>query len=210
MNDTWTHAIARVAVRPLIGTGLTPNHLTTARLASGVLACVGFALGGHAGMLWGGVLWLVSVFLDRADGELARIGNMCSAAGHNYDYRADVFVNSAFFFAIGIGLRHGWLGGWMPLFGIFTSAAIVLCSWMSEIYQTLSGPGVRIWPGKWGFHLDDALYLLAPIVWLGWMAPILVVACVATTLISGVTLIRLLGLRRRLSRRQRSAPMLEG
>jgi phosphatidylserine synthase len=80
LNDTWTHAAARWMIRPLVGTGVTPNHLTTLRLLTGIAACIGIALGTPAGNAWGGALWLVSAFLDRADGELARVGNMMSAA----------------------------------------------------------------------------------------------------------------------------------
>ena len=48
MNDTWTHALARMAVRPLLGTGVTPNHLTTLRLLTGLLAWATLA-GGPSG-----------------------------------------------------------------------------------------------------------------------------------------------------------------
>jgi archaetidylinositol phosphate synthase len=40
-------------------------------------------------MAWGGGIWLLSAFLDRADGELARIGDMMSRGGHVYDYYSD-------------------------------------------------------------------------------------------------------------------------
>lgn len=200
MNDTWTHAAARWMVRPLVGTGVTPNHLTTLRLLTGVAACIGVALGTRAGGAWGGALWLVSAFLDRADGELARIGNMMSAAGHQYDYQVDLWINAAFFLAAGLGLRHSWLGHLAPQIGFEAAMAMVACSWLSEVYEKLSGPGVRTWNGGFGFHLDDALYLLAPIVWLGWMAPILIAAAVCSTLMAGVILARYLGLRRRLHR----------
>lgn len=200
MNDTWTHAAARWMVRPLVGTGVTPNHLTTLRLITGVAACIGIALGTPAGDGWGGALWLVSAFLDRADGELARIGNMMSTAGHQYDYQVDLWVNSAFFLAAGVGLRHGWLGHFSPMLGLEASLAMVACLWLSEVYEKLSGPGVRTWNGGFGFHPDDALYLLGPIVWLGWLAPVLVAAAVCSTLMAGVILVRYLGLRRRLHR----------
>jgi len=104
IGGSWTHLLARELVRPLLGTGVTPNHLTTLRLLSGLAACGCFALGSSAGMVWGGVIWLVSALLDRADGELARIGNMMSEAGHRYDYYTDILVNTAFFVAIGVGV----------------------------------------------------------------------------------------------------------
>ena len=123
MATTWTHLAARALVRPLIGTGVTPNHLTTLRLVTGLMACAAVALGTPAGALWGGILWLVSAFLDRADGELARIGDMMSAQGHAYDYLADVLVNSLVFAAAGIGARHSWLGVWATPLGVIATAA---------------------------------------------------------------------------------------
>jgi archaetidylinositol phosphate synthase len=200
LNDTWTHAAARWMVRPLVGTGVTPNHLTTLRLLTGVLACMAIAFGTPAGAVWGGGLWIVSAFLDRADGELARVGNMMSAAGHQYDYQVDLWINSAFFLAAGIGLRGSWLGHLAPPIGLEAALAMVACSWLSEVYEKLSGPGVRTWNGAFGFHPDDALYLLGPFVWLHWLAPILVAAAVCSTLMAGVILVRLLGLKRRLAR----------
>ncbi len=86
IGTSWTHLLARRMVKPLLGTWVRPNHLTTLRLITGVAACLLFSLGTRAGMGWAGGLWLLSAFLDRADGELARIGNMMSPGGHRYDY----------------------------------------------------------------------------------------------------------------------------
>jgi archaetidylinositol phosphate synthase len=59
IGTSWTHLLARQMVRPLLGTRVRPNHLTTLRLISGLAACLCFALGTNSGMIWGGVLWLV-------------------------------------------------------------------------------------------------------------------------------------------------------
>lgn len=198
VHNTWTHIAARAAVRPLVGTAVTPNHLTTLRLITGLAASLMLMLGTRAGDWAGGALWLVSAFLDRADGELARIGGMMSQAGHDYDYRVDVIVNSAFFLAIGVGLRHSWLGASAPPLGVVASLAILLCCWMAEVYERLSGPGVKTWTGKWGFDPDDALYLLGPFAWLGWLAPVLVGASIGASLVAAATAVRLFGLKRRL------------
>ncbi len=197
MNDTWTHAMARAAIRPLLGTRVRPNHLTTLRLMSGAGACLALALGTAAGNGWGGALWLLSAFLDRADGELARVGRMMSPGGHRYDYLVDMGVNAAFFAAIGLGLRHGGLGAWAVPLGALTCACMLACGWLSEVYEAHSGPGVRAWSGAWGFHPDDALYLLAPAAWLGWLAPLLVLAAIGTAAMTAVTGTRLLLLLRR-------------
>ena len=198
-NDTWTHKLARVVARPLIGTGITPNHMTTLRLLTGLAACVCLALGTplmQGALVWGGALWVLSAFLDRVDGELARVGNMMTPGGHRYDYLVDNGVNCLFFLAIGIGLRHASLFGhnlgyWPIALGILSSGALLLCNWMSEIYETRVGDESRIYEGAWGFHLDDALYLLGPAAWLGWLLPILLGAAVGTSVMAVVIAIRL-------------------
>ncbi len=203
MNDTWTHALARLAVRPLLGTGVTPNHLTTLRLLTGLGACACLALmpyQRHPGtfVFWGGLSWVLSAFLDRADGELARIGDMMSPGGHRYDYLVDNGINCLFFAAIGIGLTHATLfghrlGAWSVVLGLFAACAMFCCNWMSERYEKRV-PGERIMSGAWGFHPDDALYLLGPAAWAGLLLPILLGAAIGTGVMAGVILLRLLRL----------------
>jgi len=159
-------------------------------------ACLLLAQGTKLGMAWGGGLWLVSAFLDRADGELARIGNMMSRGGHVYDYYADTVTNAAFFFAVGIGLRHSWLGHWSLGLGLITGVSMFLCSIFAESLELRSPPGTRAYSGKWGFDPDDALYLMGPLAWLGWLGPILIGASVGATAMMLITGFRLLRLRR--------------
>ncbi len=207
MNDTWTHALARLAVRPLLGTAVRPNHLTTLRLLTGLLACACLALMPYQPhpatfarslAFWGGLLWVLSAFLDRADGELARIGDMTSPGGHRYDYLVDNGINCLFFAAIGVGLTDATLlghrlGGWSVALGLFAACAMFACNWMSERYEKRV-PGERIMSGRWGFHPDDALYLLGPAAWAGLLLPILLGAAAGTGVMAVVILVRLLRL----------------
>ena len=203
MNDTWTHALARLAVRPLLGTGVTPNHLTTLRLLTGLLACACLALMPHQlhpgrWAFWGGLFWVLSAFLDRADGELARVGDMMSPGGHRYDYLVDNGINCLFFAAIGIGLTHAALFGhrlglWSVALGLFTACAMFSCNWMSERYEKRV-QGSRIMSGALGFHPDDALYLLGPAAWAGLLLPILLGAALGTAAMAVVIGVRLLRL----------------
>lgn len=192
MNNTWSHAAARTLVRPLVGTWVKPNHITSLRLATGVLACLLLARGGATAELWSGLLWLLSAFLDRADGELARIGNMQSRRGHLYDYYTDVSLNSGFFLAAGFNLRHGWLGHWAIPAGVAACAAMIICCFLAETYETSLGTGERVFEGGWGFQPDDALYLLPLFVWAHWLAPMLLTAAVVTTVIALIILSRYL------------------
>jgi phosphatidylglycerophosphate synthase len=193
LETTWTHLLARRLVRPLLGTAVRPNHLTTLRLLTGVAACVAFMPGTRTGMWWGGGLWLISAFLDRADGELARIGNMMSPAGHRYDYYCDTSINTLFFVCSGIGLRHSWLGSWAIPLGLLSAASMLLVSLFSEWLERRSPAGTRAYSGRWGFDPDDALYLLGPLAWLGWLSLVLAGAAIGATLmmiITGVRLVR--------------------
>jgi len=192
MQTTWTHLLARPLIRPLLGTRVRPNHLTTLRLLTGIAACIAFIPGTRTGMWWGGGLWLISAFLDRADGELARIGNMMSPEGHRYDFIADVGVNTLFFISIGFGLRHSWLGSWAITLGLVSGASILLVSLFSEWLERRSPPGTKAYSGKWGWDPDDALYLMGPLAWLGWLSPILVGAAVGATVMMLITGVRLL------------------
>lgn len=190
-HDSWTHLLARRAIRPLLGTGVTPNHLTTLRLLTGVAACAAIAPGTAAGAWWGGGLWLLSAFLDRADGELARVGNMMSAAGHRYDFYVDNLVNALFFVAAGFAVQGGWLGRWAIPLGLLGGVSMMVCGWWSELLEARSPPGTKAYAGAAGFDPDDALYLMGPMAWLGWLSPIVLGAALGATAMMAITGLRL-------------------
>lgn len=192
---SWTHRLARWFVRPLARTFITPNHLTTLRFLSGLLACVAFGHGTRAGEIWGGVWWVVSAFLDRADGELARLSGKSSPAGHTYDYVTDVILNALLFPAIGLGLRHTHMGMWATLLGLIAAVAIAAASVWSERLEKFDGSGRKAYTGVAGFDFDDALYLFGPLAWLGWLKPVLIGAAICSPVIALLTWRRLSQLR---------------
>ncbi len=191
IGDSWTHRLARPLVRPLVGTGVTPNHITTARLVTGLMACCALVLGDPIWTWWAGWMWLLSAFLDRADGELARVGNMASPEGQAWDYQVDLIVNPALFAAIGIGLRHSVLGVAAIPLGLVAGGSVFLVAYWGKALERRQGLAVKAYPGAFGFDLDDLLYLFAPLAWLGWLAPILVGAAIGGTLMALLTACRL-------------------
>jgi hypothetical protein len=198
IGSSWTHRLARILVTPLVGSGVTPNHLTTLRLLTGLLACAALIPTDGTWIWPAGWLWLASALLDRADGELARVGKMSTPGGHRYDYLVDNLVNAAFFVGLGLGLRDSVLGGGAVVLGVWTGAALYICGYWSEALERLEGPGSKAYSGAFGFDLDDLLYLLAPIIWLGWRTQLLVAACLGATfmmLLTGWRLRRLTGRR---------------
>ena len=92
---------------------------------TGLLACAALLPADGAWIWSAGWLWLASALLDRADGELARVGKMSTPGGHRYDYLVDNVVNAAFFIALGLGLRDSVLGGGAVVLGVWTGAALI-------------------------------------------------------------------------------------
>ena len=199
-HSSWTHRLTRVLVRPLVGTRIRPNDLTTARLVTGLAACAAFTVGDPDWNVWGGILWLVSCLLDRADGELARISGTTSAWGHRYDYYCDVTANSLFFVAIGFGLRNGDLNNWAVALGLFAGLSVAAASVWSERLERASGGNDKAYVGIAGFDFDDVLYLFAPVAWFGLLPFLLVGAVVGAPIIAALTWVRLI---RRCERRVR-------
>jgi phosphatidylglycerophosphate synthase len=184
---SWTHRLTRLMVRPLVHTAVTPNHLTTGRLVTGVAACGAFAVGDATWDFWGGVIWIVSCLLDRADGELARLSGRTSPGGHQYDYACDIIVNGLLFVGIGVGLRDSALGGWAIVLGVLAGASIVIASVLAELMEKADDSGQKAWSGVAGFDFDDMLYLFAPFAWLGWFLYILVGAAIVSPIMALLT-----------------------
>lgn len=163
---SWTHLLVRPLVRPLLSIGATPNQVTTVRLLAGLISVALVASGTPRANLWGGIIWLVSALLDRLDGELARIGNLCSPLGQRYDYFVDTGLSAVFFIALGVGLRHSPMGVWAIALGAVACLGQLAASWMAEEYDKRAPSGEKVIGQMWGFDADDALYLLGPLVWL--------------------------------------------
>lgn len=103
-HNTWVHRLVWVGVRPLVKSPVTPSHLTTLRLVTGIGASGAFAAGAEDARMIGVAMMAVSLLLDRADGELARQAGKMSQAGPRYDLIAYGLSNGSVFIGIGIGL----------------------------------------------------------------------------------------------------------
>ena len=165
-GGTCVHRLARRAVKPLVNTPVTPNDLTTLRLVTGVAAAVAFAMGDYFWTAWGGLLFVISAFLDRADGELARISGKTSPEGHRYDLISDIVVTVLLFIGIGIGLSNSTLGWWAPLLGIISGASVAAIFWVVTRMEQKSRKGEPAFGSGKGFDADDVLFIVGPIAWL--------------------------------------------
>lgn len=96
---------------------VTPNQITALSLALGLGCAVLLAQGTFEASVWGAVLLIASYTFDNCDGEIARLKNMSSEWGAQFDDIADWLVDGAFFTGLGWGVAQArgedfwfWLG----------------------------------------------------------------------------------------------------
>jgi phosphatidylglycerophosphate synthase len=168
-------------MRPLVATGISPNQITTLSLVVGLLAALLYALGGAASH-FGAVCFALSFWLDHADGELARLSGRTSAGGHYYDLAAGGAVLVALFAGIGIGERAGALGAWAIGLGVVAAAATIVIFVLRMQVERCAGKAAVRQPRLLGFEVEDVMYLIAPITWLGLLQPFLILAGIGAPL----------------------------
>ncbi|MCG8357121.1 MAG: CDP-alcohol phosphatidyltransferase family protein [Kiloniellales bacterium] len=190
-HDTWIHRVARVGVRPLVDSRVSPNHITTLRLLTGVMAAAAFAEGSAAWQAVGGGIFVFSMVLDRADGELARLSGKHSAWGHKYDLITDSLCNALAFVGLGIGQVGASFGLWAILLGVVAGTAISLILYLVILEEQGRGARAAELPSFFGFDPDDAIIALPIAVWLGWSDEVLVAAALGAPLFAVFMFIRL-------------------
>jgi archaetidylinositol phosphate synthase len=181
-HNTWIHRFVTIGVRPLVNTGITPNQITTLRLASGIGAAGCFAIGEELWSIIGSGVFVLSMLLDRADGILARLSGKTSAAGHKFDLIADSLSNSLAFVGIGIGLRHSLLGELAIPLGVVAGLAITAVLWLVMRAEEQAGSRAAELEGSAGFDPDDAMLAVPVAVLLGWGTELIIAAAFGASL----------------------------
>ncbi len=166
-HETLIHRIVRPGVRLLVNTRVTPNHVTTARLATGIAAAAAFAEGSDSWRSIGAALFVFSTLLDRADGDLARLSGRISRSGHKYDLVSDALCNALALAGLGVGLRDGTFGAWAPAMGVLAGLAVSGILLLVMAVERRQGLRSAELPGLGWFDVDDAVLLLPLVVWLG-------------------------------------------
>lgn len=184
----WDQQIARVLVKPLVGTAVRPNHLTLLTLVVALAGAAFYAPGDPTMANWGGGLFVLSRFLDHFDGELARQTGRTSQLGYYLDYLTGAFSYGALFLCIGVGLHPGPLGAWALVLGTAGVASAIIALFTNlGIDRRSKAIGVYLarnsvsYPRVAGFELEDGIYLLAPVTWMGFVAPFFVLAGIGAT-----------------------------
>jgi len=92
--------------RLLLPLPVTPNHITTAGLALGVLGAWCLAAPSARVQFYGALILWFCCLLDGCDGEIARLKHLSSPKGAAYDIWADHFCHLATFIALPIGVAR--------------------------------------------------------------------------------------------------------
>ena len=183
--NTWIHRIARVTVvKPLVPTRVTPNQLTTARLATGIAAAAAVGSGVDLWRDVGAAIFVLSVILDRADGDLARLTGRTSPSGHRYDMIADAVSNALILIGLGVGLRGGEYGSWAVPMGFLAGLAVAAILGMVMRIEEMEGHRAAELPSFAGFDADDAVLLIPLFIWLGQAEGLLLTAVLVAPLVA--------------------------
>jgi phosphatidylglycerophosphate synthase len=181
----WDARLARLVVQPLQTSWVTPNHLTTVRLAVGLAAALAFTPGTYGWSNVAALLLVLSNFLDHTDGELARLTGRTSRFGHWYDLASDAVVTILLFIAIGIGLgARSEVRYDVPpiLLGTVAGIAVSVIFFLRmRIEETLGKMATRQ-ASAGGFETEDVLYLMPLATLCNALAPLLVAAALCAPL----------------------------
>jgi phosphatidylglycerophosphate synthase len=171
----WDQRLARILIRPLARwPAIGPNHVTTLSLLFAAAAGGLYAMGSAGAANWAAVLFVLSRFIDHADGELARLTGKTSRFGYYYDYVVGALSSVALFVGLGVGLRSTVLGGWAMVVGIGAGIAALGAMVLGFGVDAQGDGEAGGYPGFGGFELEDGIYLVAPITWIGALVPFLI------------------------------------
>lgn len=173
--------IARVAARGLARTPIRPNGVTAASMLAGLGAATLFAMGTPFAYIGAGV-FVIATWMDHLDGELARMTDATSVFGHYFDHVAAMTNYVAMFVGAGIGLRGTALGDWMIVLGVAAGLGVAAIMSVRMLIEARLGQASVRQKVKGGFEIEDTLYVVAPITWLGVLEYFIVLAGIGAPL----------------------------
>ena len=190
----WDARLAAVLVRPLRDTPVSPNVLTTIRLAVGSYGAYLFAVGATPN--FAALIVVLSNFLDHTDGELARMSGKTSLFGHRYDLLSDACVTIGLFVCIGWGLQHS-LGPAAVGMGLAAGLAVAGIFHLRNLLENAHGKMATVQPRFGGFEVEDILYLLPLVTLSGGLSWFLKAAALGAPLAFLIVFGHFVALRRR-------------
>jgi phosphatidylglycerophosphate synthase len=139
MSRYFDRAISLAVSRRLADTRMTPNQMTVAAVAIGVVGALFFLSSRPSIQVIGGLLFLLHSILDGCDGELARLKFQESRYGGILDFWGDNVVHVAIFAAMGLGLARATGKTWPIWCGVSAVLFTGISAWF--VYsRTMTGP----------------------------------------------------------------------
>ncbi len=180
----WDQRLARIIVRPLARTAITPNQITILTLILALAGAAMFAQGTPETVNWGAGFFILARFMDHFDGELARMTGKTSRLGYYLDYLSGGVSYAALFICIGIGLGNASFAGvslgiWPAILGCLAGAGAFASMFINlkiDRQMELEEGEAIGYPGFAGFELEDGIYLLGPVTWVGLLTPFFLLA----------------------------------
>ncbi len=175
MLEAWDQKLAKLAARRLENSRLHPNHLTSIGLASGLAAAFIYSTGVGFLTHLAAAIFVFAVWMDHVDGEFARISGKTSKFGHYYDHVSAFTGYVAVFVGIGYGLSHT-AGAWAIPAGIVAGLSIAITFLVRVVVEERAGKTMVVQENFLGFEMEDALYVVAPVTWIGGLKWLLIAA----------------------------------
>ena len=164
---SWDQRLAHILVKPLVATPVHPNHLTGLSFVFGLTAALLFALGEPVSVNLAAGLFMVAVFLDHTDGELARLAGKTSAFGQRFDSVVNASNYTMLFIGVGVGLSSGPMGTWALILGFAAGLCNPIILVLRFGLERRHGAKAVAHPHYAGVEIEDLIYLIGPITWLG-------------------------------------------
>jgi archaetidylinositol phosphate synthase len=163
----YDQRLARHLIRPFARTGLTPNMVTGISFLFGLGAAFTFAFAVETHAWLGALLFIMAVLTDHMDGELARMTGQTSTIGHHLDYIVGTLNYAALFIGLGVGFSDGPWGAEALTLGLTVGIANPVICTLRMVMDSRYGEEAVEYPHFGGFEIEDFIYLIGPITWLG-------------------------------------------
>ena len=178
----YDQRLAKMLVRYIKWLPVSPNTLTALGMFVGISSGLLYAEGTYGAMIGGSFLFMVAVWMDHVDGEFARATGKTSTFGHYFDHVGAMSSYCAMFVGAGFGLRDTWLGEWAVPCGITAGVSVALIFSIRLWQETVYGKEATEQTVRGGFEIEDTLYVVGPVTWVGAMPPFIAAAGIGTPL----------------------------
>jgi archaetidylinositol phosphate synthase len=167
MGRPYDQRLAGFIVKPMSKTNVHPNTVTLFGLALGVASACIFGFANLALQPLAALLFILAVFVDHMDGELARMSGKTSIFGHYLDYLVGAANYTFLFCGLGLAVYREvgvefalWLGTTAGL------SNLVIVSLRMHMERRFGAEAVAH-PRIDGMEIEDFIYLIGPITWFG-------------------------------------------